>query len=140
MEEAENDAHLEGREDEEIEDRVDERLEELNVVEAPAERKNLREEATSIQHLLTHLPKNPYCMSCQQAKMRQRYSHRGAFKRELDQFGEIITCDHVVTPSMRMQGLGGERYGLSVRDLSTGLINLYPQISKGSEETTQALK
>ena len=94
----------------------------------------------SLHHLLTHLPKNPYCVSCQQAKMRQRYYHRGAFKRELDQFGEIITCDHVVTPSMRMQGLGGERFGLSVRDLSTGLISLYPQISKGSEETTQALK
>ena len=72
--------------------------------------------------------------------MRQRYSHRRAFKREIDQFGEIVTCDHVVSPSMRMQGLGGEKYGLSVRDLFTGLIALYPQIRHDTDATTQALK
>jgi hypothetical protein len=41
---------------------------------------------------------------------------------------------------MRMQGLGGEKYGLSVRDLCTGLIALYPALYNGTEETTQALK
>ena len=74
-------------------------------------RRDLKEEATSLRHLLTHLPKNPHCVSCQQAKMRQRYSFKGAFKRDMAQFGEIVTCDHVVAPAMRMQGMGGEKYG-----------------------------
>ena len=103
-------------------------------------RRDLKLEASSLRHLLTHLPKNPHCPSCQQAKMRQRYSHKGAFKREIDKFGEIITCDHVVAKSMRMQGLGGEGYGLSVRDLCTGMIALYPALYNGTEETTLALK
>jgi hypothetical protein len=122
--------------------RDEDRAEEEVLVEEPEARgrRDLKVEATSIRHLLTHLPKNPHCPSCQQAKMRQRYSHKGAFKREIDQFGEIITCDHVVSPGMRMQGLGGEKYGLSVRDLCTGLIALYPALYNGTEETTQALK
>ena len=31
-------------------------------------RRDLRAEAKSLRHLLTHLPKNPYCVHCQQAK------------------------------------------------------------------------
>ena len=67
-------------------------------------------------------------------------SHKGAFKREIDQFGEIVTCDHVVAPAMRMQGLGGEKYGLSVRDLFTGMIAIYPTTTHDTEATTTALK
>ena len=72
--------------------------------------------------------------------MRQRYSHKGAFKREISHFGEIITCDHVVSPSMRMQGLGGEKAGLSVKDLFTGMIAIYPTIRQDADETLLALK
>ena len=104
------------------------------------ERRDLKAEATSLRHLLTHLPKNPYCVSCQQAKMRQRYSHKGAFKRDLDHFGEIVTCDHVVAPAMRMQGLGGEKYGLSVRDLFTGMIAIYPSTNHDTPATLAAMK
>ena len=90
--------------EEEEEDDPDLPVPEVGPIEAPREedraeaavlaeepetkgRRDLRVEATSIRHLLTHLPKNPHCVSCQQAKMRQRYSHKGAFKREIDQFG-----------------------------------------------------
>ena len=31
--------------------------------------KALRKEAKSIHHMLTHIPKNPYCEACQRAKM-----------------------------------------------------------------------
>ena len=67
--------------------------EEIPLAESKA-RRDLRIESVSLQHLLSHLPKNPYCVSCQQAKMRQRYSHKGAFKRDIDQFGEILTLWH----------------------------------------------
>ena len=29
----------------------------------------LRKEAKSVHHLLTHMPKNPFCPTCQRAKM-----------------------------------------------------------------------
>ena len=103
-------------------------------------RRDLKAEAISLRHLLTHLPKNPHCVSCQQAKMRQRYSHKSAFKREIGQFGEIITCDHVVSPAMRMQGLGGEKTGLSFLHLFTGMIAIYPAIRQDKDETLLALR
>ena len=62
------DEPLEGREDEGQEDPGEGKLEEPKAVDSPAERKNLRDEASSLQHLLTHLPKNPYCMSCHTPK------------------------------------------------------------------------
>ena len=31
--------------------------------------RDLKEEAKSIRHLMTHLPKNPYCDACQRAKI-----------------------------------------------------------------------
>ena len=35
---------------------------------AQEERTNLRKVALSVEHLLTHLPKNPYCLACQRGK------------------------------------------------------------------------
>ena len=34
--------------------------------------KRVKEEATSLKHLMTHFPKNPYCKACQRAKMRRK--------------------------------------------------------------------
>ena len=77
-------------------------------------KRDLRELATKVDHLSTHVPKNPYCLACQESKMKQKYAHRGAFQRDLSSWGDIVTCDHLVSPSLKMQGLGGEKYGLSV--------------------------
>ena len=55
-------------------------------------------------------------------------------------FGDIVTCDHVVAPAMRMQGMGGEKYGLSVKDLFAGMIAIYPAIRQDTDETVQALR
>ncbi len=61
---------------EEAPDMVQEEYEAEDEIEPPLaegrERRDLKAEATSVRHLLTHLPKNPYCVSCQHAKMRQR--------------------------------------------------------------------
>ena len=32
-------------------------------------RRDLKAEAKSLKHLMTHMPKNPHCSSCQRAKM-----------------------------------------------------------------------
>jgi hypothetical protein len=67
-------------------------------------RRSRKAEALQLSHKLTHLPKNPFCQACQEAKMKQYYSKRGAFARELEKWGSIVTCDHIASASMRMIG------------------------------------
>jgi hypothetical protein len=63
-------------------------------------KRDLRELATKVDHLSTRLPKNPYCLACQESKMKQKYAHLGAFQRDLTVWGDIVTCDHLVSPSL----------------------------------------
>ena len=42
----------------------------------------------------------------------------------------MVICDHLVAPSLKTQGLGGEKYRLSVKDLHTGTIAVYPVTEK----------
>ena len=81
----------------------------------------LREEATSIGHKLTHLPKNPFCDACQRGKMRERYSKRGAFKHNLEKWGGIITFDYLYSGSQRTVGVSAEKEWLVVTDMYTGI-------------------
>ena len=41
-----------------------------------AHQRNLRQEALSSAHMLTHLPKHPYCASCIRANMNARQARR----------------------------------------------------------------
>ena len=52
------------------------------------------EEAMTEQHLLTHKPFNPRCPTCVKGKSRNAKSHKNAFQRELNRFGQIVTLDH----------------------------------------------
>ena len=58
----------------------------------------LRKEAKSVHHLLTHIPKNPFCPVCQRAKMYKPSSYKTGGIRSIksDSFGEHLTCDHVI--------------------------------------------
>jgi hypothetical protein len=62
----------------------------------------LRAQAVSLPHLLCHRTKNPYCPSCQQAKMmskparRRRPEHVPVDERR---FGRQLTADHVIYPA-----------------------------------------
>ena len=56
----------------------------------------LKNEAFSLKHLLTHLPKNPFCKTCQRAKP-QRKQHRRRTKTlgpVPQNFGDQGTADH----------------------------------------------
>lgn len=50
----------------------------------------LKAEAKTISHLLTHRYRNPYWQSCVRAKMKHFRTKRGAFKRELKKWGDLI--------------------------------------------------
>ena len=68
----------------------------------------LKEVALSVEHKLSHLPKNPFCQSCIMGKMKEKYAHRKTFARELSSWGEVVTCDHVYSASASALGLDGE--------------------------------
>eukprot|EP00439_Symbiodinium_sp_Y106_P034443 s6371_g4.t1 len=53
----------------------------------------LKAEAKTLAHLCTHRYRNPYCEACIRAKMKHYRTERGAFKRELKAWGDLITFD-----------------------------------------------
>ena len=102
--------------------------------------RDLKAEAKSLKHLLTHLPKNPHCQACQEAKMKQIYSRRGAFQRPLERFGHIITFDHMFSAQARMIGLDGEMHAFNMKDLYTGFIAAFPVRTRDAESCIAAIR
>ena len=67
----------------------------------------LRNEAISLQHLMCHTPKNPFCETCNRAKMYQYPSRqKGASTQvEAKKFGDHLTADHLITSDDRENGI-----------------------------------
>ena len=109
-------------------------------VAAPAPKRDLKMEATQYQHLLTHKPANRYCDSCWRAKCRHPPHFKGAFRREPKEWGDIITCDHMVQSDESWNiGCDGSKDILVVKDLATGFKGVFPMPSKSGDNTTKAL-
>ena len=67
--------------------------------EAPSKVAQLKAEAKSLTHLLGHRFKNPYCPSCQIAKLHvfpARKKAAAPVPEDEKRFGRSITADHVV--------------------------------------------
>ena len=78
------------------------------VVERPG--RDLRAEAVSREHLMTHMPKNKYCPACQRAKMQHKPCRSGSSLGPVpESFGDQVTADHIVSRSEISQGLTGEK-------------------------------
>ena len=60
-----------------------------------SKRGTLKHEACTLEHLLTHRYKNPYCNSCVRAKMKHHKTYRGAFRRKLTKFGDLRRPHHL---------------------------------------------
>ena len=79
---------------------------EPELIEPPelSKQERLKKDATSVQHLRDHIPKNPYCESCQLGKMIRR-SH--GKKREIaalpTTFGTQISADHLIAESDKLK-------------------------------------
>ena len=77
--------------DEEEDDADDFEVDVVDGESKTARRGTLKAEAKTIEHLLTHRYKNPYCESCMRANVKHFKTHRGAFKRKLKAFGKLVT-------------------------------------------------
>ena len=104
--------------------------------------KSLKAEAISKGHLLTHMPKNPFCDVCTKAKMQKPPSRAkgGSSKVEADVFGDHITGDFLVTMNEDEEGIDSERVALVVKDVATGFIYVYPSARRNAESIILAMK
>ena len=98
---------------------------------------DLRTEAVSLNHLLTHFPKNKYCHACLRSRVRRKAClnksvHRDAKCEPI--FGKQVTADHVCAHSERLAGFTGDLDLLVFFDRGVGWIEGYPLRSKGVDD------
>jgi hypothetical protein len=105
-----------------------------------SKRGTLKQEARTLEHLLTHRYKNPYCNSCVRAKMKHHKTYRGAFRRKLTKFGDLITFDFVDTRKTTKLGYDTVKEILIIRDRYTGIVQSYPSKTKNTEDVVRAVR
>ena len=67
-------------------------VDENNGAAVKVPKRKLKEEAVSMAHLISHRSQNPYCQACVRGKIRHQ---KGAFQRELKEWGDVVTLDFV---------------------------------------------
>eukprot|EP00439_Symbiodinium_sp_Y106_P074569 s3106_g14.t1 len=104
--------------------------------------RDLRAEAKSIRHLMTHLPKNPYCDACQRAKTENVKSFRQDSPRDkgFEKFGEHVTVDTMVLHGLGNRGNNGETDAVVFYDLATGWLEAVPVKGRTNSDTLRAFQ
>ena len=93
-----------------------------------------KKEATSLRHLMTHFPKNKYCLACQMAKMEHKRHPRKVSKPPKDpQFGRRITSDHIISKNEQSKSLMGDTAAIVHHDLDTGDTDIWAVADKRAE-------
>ena len=103
----------------------------------------LTEDAKSLAHLCTHLPKNPYCTSCMRARVSQGQKRRRSHKKhtiDAQKFGDSVTGDHLISNGVQSNGIDGEAVGFLLGDHATKFKQLYPAATKTAKECEVAFK
>ena len=103
-------------------------------------RRNLKEEAVSVEHLLLHATKNPHCPQRMQAFGQRTPNRRRKPVTAFEKFGDMITLDHVDTSAEDIRSFAGDKHLLVIYDLATGSLGAYPVQTKGAEEALMALR
>ena len=111
---------------------------EVAVIDREAE---LRKQALSPEHLVSHLPANPYCPHCCFGKQR-RVQHRRIATEEVEtykgSFGQHVYGDHII--SQNCIGLNGETCACVLFDRAKKASYPYPAEAKSAEETEIAIR
>ena len=125
-----------------------------SVVVAPAEEaeapevlmtknEKLKEDATSISHMMTHVPKNPFCITCQRSKMQakpatDRKGKRSDGSDKPKGFGTEVTADHFIAKDAIDQPISGDKVGLVIHCRGSDWLDIFacPTNDAGSTETS----
>ncbi len=100
-----------------------------------------RREAESLEHQMTHQPKNKYCPACQRGKMQKAHARQveGSELGKPEQFGDQTTADHLITRDELDKGSEGQETAVVVMDRFTGWRDCYPKASKSADDAYAAL-
>ena len=128
---------------EDVVDGIDELVDDDAGTEYTRSRKeaDLIAEAQTAQHQFTHFPKNPFCRTCQRARMMAPQARKkgGQARVETKKFGDHIIADHVLVKTNVEEGLKGETVALVVKDLHTQFRCVYPSRWKDAHACIDAL-
>ena len=99
-----------------------------------------RADALTLRHMMTHLPKNPFCSHCQRAKMEnvRLFRKKGAAGHGAEDFGDLVTADTMVLQGLRDRGINGEADAIVFYDLATSWIDVMPIMSRSDANTVDA--
>ena len=97
--------------------------------------------AITLDHLLTHMPKNMHCIACRQAKVNNVPYKKGdgITERETEKFGEKVTADTIVLRNNKDRGIGGENNAIVMFDFKKGWIHCSPVHARNTDETVRAI-
>ena len=114
---------------------------EVHIPKSKKDEASLRAEAESVQHLLSHRPKNPFCPVCQRAKMYAPHARRkgGSSTVHSKGFGDHITIDHIITKDAKDYGFEGQTVAHVVKDVFTKFRYVYPADNKSGEQCYEDL-
>ena len=104
--------------------------------------RNLRQEAMSLRHLLTHKPANKYCDACILGKMRGAKKFCGSYERSRQptKWLELVTADHLVAQNGSMEGITGDCDAIVIKDLFSKVKALFPVFNKTGEEAERVFR
>ena len=113
-------------------------------VDAPGPRS--REIALSLDHLMNHRIKNPFCEACKRAKLQNKPARSKAHLLPEDsdfepkEFGDHITGDHLICQEGFDKGFRGESTGLVLLDVGSDWLDCFPLPSKHSDAAFTAMQ
>ena len=105
--------------------------------------KDLRKEAKSIRHLMTHFPKNPYCKACQIAKATDTPCLKTGGSEsapKAEKWGDHCTADHIDSKEEFEMGVDFEKHCLIFHDVATKETAAYPSTHKNAIMVTKHLR
>jgi hypothetical protein len=113
-----------------------------NLPERETQEMKLRKQAQSLEHLLTHLPQNPFCPVCRSAKLRKASAKKIPLeeRRVAKVFGGRIHGDHVFPNDIKEEAKASDSCALALKDDSTEFRGFYPQPNKSAVETAASIR
>ena len=104
--------------------------------------KSLKEQASSVEHLMCHEPKNPYCWACRVGKLISqpalRHHPTEAGSEHPSEWCELVTADNIF-PTGESVPTTGETTAFSILDVGTEWCDCYPAHQKSTDHAVGAL-
>ena len=95
-----------------------------------------------MRHMFFHEFLNPYCKACNESKMRRikrmRCGQAAVQRAKRENFGELVTADHLIRRDSDGAPEEGAQNALVVSDNCTSFLGVYLQGAKSKEETPRS--